>query len=189
HVAQPAPLLLGVQREECSHDRGQPGDADRPRPARRSRRLVEGKSRRGHEQAEHDGGGHPMASEPARGGVADREAGRAEEQAGAPTTGAPPRRPTPPRRSRPCPTRGARGEYTVYGSELMSGEARATGLAEAPSWVGWCCSYCSAPLEPHGHGLLCRAEDRWFATQDGVHRLLTEERRRELLPAVEMDQR
>ena len=71
----------------------------------------------------------------------------------------------------------------------MSGEARATGLAEAPSWVGWCCSYCSAPLEPHGHGLLCRAEDRWFATQDGVHRLRTEERRRELLPAVEMDQR
>ena len=71
----------------------------------------------------------------------------------------------------------------------MSGEARATGLAETPSWVGWCCSYCSAPLEPHGHGLLCRAEDRWFATQDGVHRLLTEERRRELLPAVEMDQR
>jgi SAM-dependent methyltransferase len=37
--------------------------------------------------------------------------------------------------------------------------------------------------------LLCRAEDRWFATQDGVHRLLPEERRRELLPAVEMYQR
>jgi hypothetical protein len=55
--------------------------------------------------------------------------------------------------------------------------------------MGWCCSYCAAPLEAHGHGLLCRAEGRWFATQDGVHRLLTEERRRELMPAVEMHQR
>jgi SAM-dependent methyltransferase len=71
----------------------------------------------------------------------------------------------------------------------MSGETRATGLAETSSWVGWCCSYCAAPLEAHGHGLLCRAETRWFATQDGVHRLLTEERRRELLPTVEMHQR
>jgi methyltransferase family protein len=34
-----------------------------------------------------------------------------------------------------------------------------------------------------------RAEGRWFATQDGVHRLLPEARRRELLPAVEMYQR
>jgi len=71
----------------------------------------------------------------------------------------------------------------------MSGETRAAGLAETSSWVGWCCSYCAAPLEAHGHGLLCRAEGRWFATQDGVHRLLTEDRRRELLPAVEMYQR
>jgi SAM-dependent methyltransferase len=55
--------------------------------------------------------------------------------------------------------------------------------------VGWCCSYCAAPLETHGHGLFCRAEGRWFATQDGVHRLLPEARRRELLPAVEMYQR
>jgi len=71
----------------------------------------------------------------------------------------------------------------------MSGETRAAGLAETSSWVGWCWAYCAAPLEAHGHGLICRAEDRWFATQDGVHRLLPEERRRELLPAVEMSRR
>ncbi len=44
-------------------------------------------------------------------------------------------------------------------------------------WVGWCCSYCGAPLTPRGSGLLCRAEGRWFATRDGVHLLLPEERR------------
>ena len=71
----------------------------------------------------------------------------------------------------------------------MSGETRVAGLAETSSWVGWCCSYCAAPLEAHGHGLICRAEDRWFATQDGVRGLLPEERRRELLPAVEMSRR
>jgi SAM-dependent methyltransferase len=71
----------------------------------------------------------------------------------------------------------------------MSGDVRTAGLAEASSWVGWCCSYCAAPLAAHGHGLLCRAEGRWFATQDGVHRLLPEERRRELRPVVEMHQR
>jgi hypothetical protein len=43
-------------------------------------------------------------------------------------------------------------------------------------WVGWCCSSCGAPLVARGSGLLCRAEDRWFATCDGVHRLLPEER-------------
>jgi SAM-dependent methyltransferase len=71
----------------------------------------------------------------------------------------------------------------------VSGEARGAGLVEASSWVGWCCSYCAAPLEAHGHGLFCRAEGRWFATQHGIHRLLPEARRRELLPAVEMYQR
>lgn len=71
----------------------------------------------------------------------------------------------------------------------MSGEARGAGLSEAPSWVGWCCSYCAGPLEAHGHGLFCPAEGRWFATQDGIHRLLPDERRRELQPALEIYQR
>ena len=58
-------------------------------------------------------------------------------------------------------------------------------LQESPSpaseeWVGWCCSYCGAPLTPRGSGLFCRAEERWFATRDGVHLLLPEERRRVL---------
>lgn len=54
---------------------------------------------------------------------------------------------------------------------------------------GWCCPYCSAPLELEPHGLRCRAEERWFATQDGIHRLLTEERRSELQPFLEMYRR
>ncbi len=48
--------------------------------------------------------------------------------------------------------------------------------AHSEEWVGWCCSSCGAPLVPRGRGLLCRAEERWFATRDGVHRLLPEER-------------
>lgn len=48
--------------------------------------------------------------------------------------------------------------------------------------AGWCCSYCSAPLEVQAHGLYCAAERRWFASLDGVHRLLPEERRRQLGP-------
>jgi SAM-dependent methyltransferase len=71
----------------------------------------------------------------------------------------------------------------------VSEQARGAGLVESPSLVGWCCSYCAAPLESLGHGLFCAAEGRWFATHDGVHRLLPEERRRELLPALEMYQR
>jgi SAM-dependent methyltransferase len=71
----------------------------------------------------------------------------------------------------------------------VSEQARGAGLVESTSWVGWCCSYCAAPLEPRGYGLFCAAEGRWFATQDGVHRLLPDERRRELLPALEMQQR
>jgi SAM-dependent methyltransferase len=50
--------------------------------------------------------------------------------------------------------------------------------AHAEQWVGWCCSYCGAPLVPRGSGLFCRAEQRWFATREGVHLLLPEERRR-----------
>ncbi|HVR70506.1 MAG TPA: class I SAM-dependent methyltransferase [Vicinamibacteria bacterium] len=56
-------------------------------------------------------------------------------------------------------------------------------------WVGWCCSYCAAPLRPLAAGLLCVEEQRWFATQDGVHRLLPEERRREIRPFLELYQR
>jgi SAM-dependent methyltransferase len=65
------------------------------------------------------------------------------------------------------------------------------GIAEAPreGWVGWCCSYCSAPLAPRGFGLYCAAEGRWFASQGGVHRLLPEDRRRELLPYLELYRR
>lgn len=59
----------------------------------------------------------------------------------------------------------------------------------AHGWVGWCCSYCAAPLRPLGSGLLCADEQRWFATQDGVHRLLPEERRREIQPFLELHER
>jgi SAM-dependent methyltransferase len=70
----------------------------------------------------------------------------------------------------------------------MSDEARFTGL-QVGAWVGWCCSYCAAPLRPVGWGLLCEDEQRWFATQEGVHRLLPEERRREIRPFLELYQR
>lgn len=46
----------------------------------------------------------------------------------------------------------------------------------APSWPGWCCSYCSAPLANGEAGLVCSAEGRVFATHAGVHRLLPEDR-------------
>jgi SAM-dependent methyltransferase len=58
--------------------------------------------------------------------------------------------------------------------------------APGEDWVGWCCSYCSGPLVGHGAGLFCAAEGRWFATLDGVHRLLPAERRIELLPFLEL---
>jgi SAM-dependent methyltransferase len=62
---------------------------------------------------------------------------------------------------------------------------------EAPrgGWVGWCCSYCSAPLAPRGRGLYCASEGRWFASLDGVHRLLPEDRRREFMPQLELYRR
>ena len=60
---------------------------------------------------------------------------------------------------------------------------------DAAAWPGWCCSYCAAPLQGDAHGLVCAREGRWFATQNGVHRLLTQERRRELQPALEAYQR
>jgi SAM-dependent methyltransferase len=58
----------------------------------------------------------------------------------------------------------------------MRDELLETPGSHSEEWVGWCCSSCGAPLVPHGSGLLCRAEERWFATRDGVHRLLPEER-------------
>ncbi|HEY7515386.1 MAG TPA: methyltransferase domain-containing protein [Vicinamibacteria bacterium] len=51
---------------------------------------------------------------------------------------------------------------------------------QSQEWVGWCCSYCSGPLVRRGSGLLCREEERWFATRRGVHLLLPEARRRSL---------
>lgn len=60
---------------------------------------------------------------------------------------------------------------------------------QAAPWPGWCCSYCAAPLEEQEHGMSCAREGRWFATHHGVHRLLTQERRRELQPALEAYQR
>src|SRR5688572_1087627 len=57
------------------------------------------------------------------------------------------------------------------------------------AWPGWCCSYCGAPLAADRGGLACAAEGRWFATQEGIHRLLPEERRRVLLPFVELYRR
>ncbi len=71
----------------------------------------------------------------------------------------------------------------------MKDELRAADVREVEAWVGWCCSYCAAPLEVRAHGLFCRAEGRFFATLEGVHRLLPEERRREVQPLVELQQR
>jgi len=71
----------------------------------------------------------------------------------------------------------------------MKDHARGLEARESTSRVGWCCPYCSASLEPRPHGLYCAAEGRWFATSHGVHRLLTEERRREVLPFLELYQR
>jgi SAM-dependent methyltransferase len=61
--------------------------------------------------------------------------------------------------------------------------------AHGEEWIGWCCSYCAAPLESRGAGLYCQAEGRWFATIDGVHRLLPADRRNELLPFLELYRR
>jgi SAM-dependent methyltransferase len=57
------------------------------------------------------------------------------------------------------------------------------------AWPGWCCSYCAAPLEPRPFGLMCAAEGRFFSTHGGVQRLLSEERRREIRPFLELYQR
>jgi SAM-dependent methyltransferase len=57
------------------------------------------------------------------------------------------------------------------------------------AWAPWRCSYCGAALLPHGEGLRCPDEDRWFGTDGGVHRLLPAERRRALQPFLELYQR
>jgi SAM-dependent methyltransferase len=59
----------------------------------------------------------------------------------------------------------------------------------AGAWAPWRCSYCGAALLPHGEGLRCPDEDRWFGTDAGVHRLLPAERRRALQPFLELYQR
>jgi SAM-dependent methyltransferase len=71
----------------------------------------------------------------------------------------------------------------------VNGTSRVANLSGAPSWLGWCCPYCAAPLSERAHGLYCYAEERWFATERGVHRLLSEERRREIRPFLELYQR
>lgn len=63
------------------------------------------------------------------------------------------------------------------------------GAAAGGDLVPWCCSYCGALLEPRGAGLFCPAEDRWFATDGAVHRLLPAERRQQLQPFLELYQR
>jgi SAM-dependent methyltransferase len=71
----------------------------------------------------------------------------------------------------------------------MKDEAPVVDVGADGAWVGWCCSHCAAPLAVHGHGLFCASEGRWFATLGGVHRLLPEDRRRELQPILELQQR
>ena len=71
----------------------------------------------------------------------------------------------------------------------MNDQLHRADVREVEAWVGWCCSYCAAPLEVRAHGLFCRAEGRFFATLEGVHRLLPEDRRREVQPLVELQQR
>jgi SAM-dependent methyltransferase len=57
------------------------------------------------------------------------------------------------------------------------------------AWPAWCCSYCAAPLGIFAHGLHCEAEGRFFATVDGVHRLIPDERRREVAPWLAFNRR
>jgi SAM-dependent methyltransferase len=51
------------------------------------------------------------------------------------------------------------------------------------------CPHCAAPLEPLGASLTCPAEGRSFACTDGIYRLLSESRRTELLPFLELEHR
>src|SRR6266487_3227877 len=56
-------------------------------------------------------------------------------------------------------------------SGSMNDQLHSADVREVEAWVGWCCSYCAAPLEVRAHGLL------------------PEERRREVQPLVELQQR
>jgi SAM-dependent methyltransferase len=58
-----------------------------------------------------------------------------------------------------------------------------------PFGEGFCCPYCAAPLAPKGAGLLCEPEGRFFASSQGVYRLLEEKRRVELRPLLELEHR
>jgi SAM-dependent methyltransferase len=71
----------------------------------------------------------------------------------------------------------------------MSHETRGLEPRADDDWVGWCCPYCGTPLVPWGSGLFCEAEGRWLATQGGVHRLLSDERREDLRPFIELSRR
>ena len=71
----------------------------------------------------------------------------------------------------------------------MRDQVQSASPAEGAPWVTWCCSYCGGPLLRRGQGLFCVAEDRSFATESGVHRLLAEDRRRQIRPFVELYQR
>src|SRR5262245_63539360 len=71
----------------------------------------------------------------------------------------------------------------------MPYEFQESSRTHSEEWVGWCCSYCGAPLVPRGSGLLCREEQRWFATRDGVHLLMPEERRQSLRAFREIQRR
>ncbi len=62
----------------------------------------------------------------------------------------------------------------------MRDEFQESSRGSSEEWVGWCCSYCGAPLVPRRRGLLCREEERWFATRRGVHLLLPADRRQSL---------
>src|SRR5258708_1288947 len=54
----------------------------------------------------------------------------------------------------------------------MSEAFRTAAGEDRARWPGWCCSYCAAPLQEDAHGMICAPEGRWFATQQGVHRLV-----------------
>src|SRR6185295_9372772 len=103
-----------------------------------------------------------------------------------PPQAAPARPPAPP--ARPLGRGPAPGRPAAAGGAAMSESFSLPAAPPAPP-VAWCCSYCGAPLEARGTGLFCAAEERWFATHGAVHRLLPDERRRQIQPFLELYQR
>ena len=71
----------------------------------------------------------------------------------------------------------------------MSSALFTTAQAAPARFPGWCCSYCGEPLSASEHGLVCAQEARFFATDQGVHRLLPEDRHASLRPFLELYQR